>query len=472
MSTDSRRIRARQRRGRGFALSFAAVLGVLVLVAGAGAAVTVAQGPRVTDVSVDPAAGVAASGSRVILTTTQSLREVDAAQVEVEPATPFTVDTSGRSIGVRFSLPLRDAADYTIRVRDVQGVGAGPATTLEETFHTPPLEVYLLQRGSGEGDTIYRTDLSGEHIEPVFSHPHIEDYRATASHLVVSVLDDDDQASLLATDLNGDDVRELPLPGDGFVSQLQTADRGERIGYTYSDAALGAEGGRESVLYTASLADGAADEAPTEVALPGDDARVAEWRFVPDTDSILALTFDGRLLLAGADGSDAAPLGTALGIEGIARGSTEAIVERFEGMSVIGLTSGDERELGAPAEDLGSPGAVLPIPGDGAGTLRSFARISDASTLTGTTLAHVSDDGTTTPLLELDPTDALVQMCVSPSGRYAGILLAPDAVDNPYDRYRLPLPERTETRVIEIASGEEVGAFGGFGLSWCQVPPA
>ncbi len=63
---------------------------------------------------VDPAAAVAASGARVILTTTQSLEKIDVSQVRIEPATPFTVDTSGRSVGIRFTLPLRDDSDYTV----------------------------------------------------------------------------------------------------------------------------------------------------------------------------------------------------------------------------------------------------------------------------------------------------------------------------------------------------------------------
>lgn len=471
MSTESRRALSRRRRGRGFVLAFAAVLGALVLVAGAGAAVTVAQGPRLTDVQVDPAAAVEASGSRVILTTTQSLRPVDAAQVEVEPATPFTVDTSGRSVGVRFTLPLRDDADYTVRVRDVRGLGAGPAATIEETFRTPPVHVFLLQRGSGDGDTIYRTDLAGDDAAAVFSHPHIEDFRATASHLVVSVVADG-RAALLVVDQGSGDVRELPLPGDGFVSNLQSADRGERIGYTYSDASLGDEGGRESVLFTASLAERAADAPPEAVALPGEDARVAEWRFVPDSDSILALTFDGRLLLSSPDGGDAAPLGTALAIEGIARGSSHAIVERSEGMAVIDLTDGTEQPLAEAADDLGVPGAVTPVPGEGAGTLRAAAEIGDSATLASSSVVHVSDDGTVRALFSLDASDALVHTCVSPSGRYAALLISPDAADNAYDRYRLPLPERLETRVIEIATGDEVAALGGSGISWCQVPPA
>ncbi len=469
MSTDSRRARTRRRRGRAFAGAFTVVLGALVVVGVAGAAVTVAQGPRVTDVQVDPRAAVAASGARVILTTTQSLRAVSPAQVEVEPHTPFTVDTSGRSVGVRFALPLRDDTDYTVRIRDVQGVGAGPAATLEERFRTPSLQMHLLQRGGGSGDTIYRTGLDGDAV-PVYTHPHIEDFRATAAHLVVSVLDDDDAARLIVTDLDGGDPRELPLPGEGFVSNLQVADRGERIGFTYSDADLGADGGVESVLFTASAAEGAAGQAPTEVVLPGEDARVAEWRFVPDTDRILALTFDGRLLLAASDGADAAPLGTALGIEGIARGSAEAVIERIEGLRVVDLADGSEEPLVAPAEDVGVPGGVTPLPGEG--SIRRFADISATSTVLGTRVVRVGADGAVDPLVEVGPQDAVLQTCVSPSGRYAAVLLAPDAADNAYDRYRLPLPERVETRIVEIDTGEEIVGLGGFDLSWCQVPPS
>jgi hypothetical protein len=49
--------------------------------------------------------------------------------------------------------------------------------------------------------------------------------------------------------------------------------------------------------------------------------------------------------------------------------------------------------------------------------------------------------------------------------------VAPDAVANPYDRYRLPLPERLESHIVEIATGEEAAVLSGFDVSWCQVPP-
>ena len=47
-------------------------------------------------------------------------------QVTVTPETPFTVDTSGRSVGVRFGLPLYDDTEYTVAFDDVQGLGGGP----------------------------------------------------------------------------------------------------------------------------------------------------------------------------------------------------------------------------------------------------------------------------------------------------------------------------------------------------------
>jgi hypothetical protein len=469
MSTDGRTRagRARKRRSRAFIAAFVIVVGLLAVVGLAGAAASVAQGPRVTAVEVDPAAAAAASGSRLIVTTSQSLAEVDASQVTVTPATPVTVDTSGRSVGVRFTLPLFDDSEYTVTFAEVQGLGGGPAATFTETFRTPAADVFLLQRTSS-GDTIFRTDLGGEEAVPVFSDDHIEDFRATSSHLVISVREGD-EAQLIVTDLEGGSERTLPLPGDGNVTNLQSADRGELIGYTFSDADLGESGGLESALFTASLKESAADAEPTPVVVEGAEPRVAEWRFVPDTDSILLLSFDGSLLLTGSSGEQATALGSALSIEGIARGSSEAIVERGAGPVVIDLSDAAESPLVTPDTELGRPGAITAVPGGG--TVRLASPADESGRPTGTTVAFVADDGVTDILLEVPSTDAVLQTCVAPSGRYAAVLVAPDAVDNPYDRYQLPMPETLESRIVEIATGTEVVALSGFDISWCQVPP-
>lgn len=465
----TRSARSRRRRGRSFLLAFAGVA-VLLAVAGlAGAALSTAQGPRLTDAQVDPVAAASASGARLIMTTSQALQDVTPDQVTITPATPFAVDTSGRSVGVRFALPLWDDTEYTVRISDVEGVGGGPATTIEQTFRTGAAEFFLLQRGEDE-DAIYRTDLTGEQAVPVFRHPHIEDYRATSSHLVMSVRAGDDSggmgpAELIVSDLDGSNRRSLPLPGEGSITNLQSAERGDLIGYTYTDDSLGAAGGRESMLFTTSLRDRSAEPQAVEVA--GADSRVAQWRFVPATDSVLFVGFDGTLWLTDAAGADATSLGAALALDDVA--AQGAVVDRAEGLVLLDLTDGSEAALPSSDAEYGQLRTVQAVPGGG--TLRLYAKLDDRGIPRESVVAWVADDGASHPVAEVADTDTVIRTCVSPSGRYAVLAIAPDIIENRYDTYLLPMPTRIESHVVEIATGDEIVALSGLDSSWCRVPP-
>lgn len=490
MSTDvgsgaapTRRARARRRRGRAFGVAFTAVVGVLLVAGLAGAAMSTAQGPRVTDVHVDPKAAVAASGARLILTTTQALAEVKPEQVTITPTAPFAVDTSGRRVGIRFTVPLWDETKYTVRITGVRGLGGGPETTLTQTFRTGKESFFLLQRGEDE-DVIFRSDLSGEKAVPVFRHAHIEDYRATSSHLVISVREDaggeggtggaggsddvgepDGRTELIVTDLHGEHRSALPLPGEGTVTNLQSADRGDLIGYTFTDAGIGADGGRESMLFTMSLKD--PDAEPAAVEIQGADNRVVQWRFVPDTDRVLFVGFDGTLWLSDRTGKDAATLGTAVTLDGVS-GST-AIVDRAQGLIALDLTDGTEQPLAAPDTDFGQLRSVVPLPGGG--TVRLYAELDENGMPGDSIVAFVADDGTSSVIADVPVSDAVLRTCVSPNGRYTATVVAPDIIDNPYDQYLLPMPKRIETHIAEIATGDEVVALAAFDSSWCRVPP-
>lgn len=459
--------RARTRRSRAFIARFAVVVGILALVSGVTAAVSTVQGPRVTDVQVDPATAVTTAGARFIVTTTQSLDEVTPEQVTVTPDAPFTVGTSGRSVGLRFTLPLRDETEYTVRIDGVTGVGGTPPAVIEQTFTTPALSLFVLQRGGG-GDRIVSSTLSGREGTPVFSHEHIEDFRATTTDLIVSTMDAADRSHLVVTGLDGSGERELPLPGEGFVTGLQTADRGNLIGYTFTDAAIGTAGARESLLFIASLRGGGE---PTEVSVTGADPRVADWRFVPGTDSILLLSYDGTLLLASSSGGEAVALGSAVAIDGIARASTLALVDRGTARSSIDLADATESPLPPVDAALGQLDAVTPLP-DGS-TLRVLS-VLDGFRVASTTVAVVGADGAARELTQIAPGDALLHTCISPNARYAALMIAPNLVDNPFDAYRLPLPERVQTLVVSLDEGVDggvVSAVSGSSVSWCQTPP-
>lgn len=457
----SRAARRRARLSRGFAVRVLAVVGVLAVAAVLTGVLTTVQGPRVTAIESDPAAAVASAGSRIIFTTTQSLEEVAPEQVSVTPATEFTVDTSGRSVGVRFTLPLWDETTYTVRIDDLRGLGGGPAGSIEETFTTPPLQAYILQRGA-DTDTIFRVDLTGDGV-PVFEHPHIEDFRATAARLVVSTLEDD-VSRLIVTRADGSDPQEMALPGEGIVANLQSAETGNTIGYTFTDADISADRGRESLLFTGSTAD--PDAAPQPVERAG-EARVEDWRFVPGTDSILMLTFDGALTLVAPGGGDAVSLGNAIGISDIS--GTSAYVDRVEGPVVIELATAEEEPLSAAAADLGQLGSLMALPGGG--TLQALTPFDGLDAL-DTTLTRVSPEGETSTLATVAAGDALLQTCIAPSGRYAALVVAPEAVSNPYDGYLLPLPERLETRIVSFDDGAQVVPLAGFDLSWCRRAPS
>ncbi len=271
---------------------------------------------------------------------------------------------------------------------------------------------------------------------------------------------------LVVTDRSGQNAREIPLPGKGTVSALEAADRGETIGFTYT-APDGDQGKAiESVLYTVSIADPSAQ--PVAVAPAGTDARVAQWRFVPDTDRVLLVNFAGRLLLTSPGGATATDLGTAYALDGIARGSQVAIVQRIDGMVTVDLTSGAVSPL-VPAQAVaGSEGVVTPLPGAAHDTLRPYSVVTNGIAQ-GTTVYRVDVQGAASPVFTIAPSTSFLQTCVSPSGRYAAFLLAPDIASNPYDTYLRPLPRTLETHIVELGTGHEIVALAGSDISWCQA---
>jgi hypothetical protein len=450
---------------RRFLLTIGAVLGVLVLVGTAFGIVSLLQGPRISEVQVDAAQAIESSGSRVILTANQALAPIDPEQVSVEPAVPFTVDASGRGVGVRFTVPLDDSTKYTVRVADVTGAGGGPSTTLTTSFETPASHIFILRRDVDGKDKIFLTDLKGDGVA-VYEHDKINDFRATSNQLVVAV-EEDDGSRLLVMDRDGKNQRELKLPGDGYVGAIQVSERGGLVGYSYSDRELSDDEGRASVLVTQSL-NGKDDPQVIEVA--GKEASVFVWQFVPDSAAVLFIDFDGALSLVDRS-TDAGvqSLGLAATIQGISRGTYTAIVERLDATVVeLNLADGSEQPLAASDPDYGTASSITPYPG---GTLRHVVSRDEAGLPVGQAVIRVDDDGKATPLVEVSSADSILQACASPSGQYAAVVIAPELASNPYDGMLLPLPENVETHLIDMESGTEMVALTGFDVSWCQTAP-
>ncbi|MBW8761327.1 MAG: hypothetical protein JF592_01925 [Microbacterium sp.] len=451
---------------RRFLLALTAVLGVLVVVGAALGFVSLTQGPRITNVQVAPAEAIESSGSRVILTANQALSAIDASQVTVEPAVPFTVDAAGRGIGIRFTVPLDDSTKYAITVADVESTGGGPSATLKAHFTTPASSMFILRRDVSGKDTIFLTDLSGENAVPVYSHDKIDDFRATSTKLVVSV-EDDDLSKLYVMDRDGKNPRELKLPGKGYIGSIQVSERGGLVGYTYSDKEISEDEGRASVLVTQSLSGG---DKPKIAEVGGEQTSILVWQFVPDSAAMLFIDFNGALsLIDHSTDAGVQSLGLAANIQGISRGTYTAVVERVDGSVVeLNLADGSEQPLAASNPDYGSAITIVPFPG---GTLRHVVSVDATGYPNGQAIIRVDDAGTATSIVEVGSTDSILQACASPSGQYAAVAIAPDLAKNAYDQMLLPLPENVETHLLDLRTGKELVALTGFDSSWCATAP-
>ena len=453
-------------RDRRFTLTLLSVLGILTLVAGVLAVVSLVQGPRLSQVQVDPAQAIEASGSRLILTANQSLDAIDAEQVTVEPAVPFTVDAGGRSVGIRFTVPLHDDTTYRVAVAGVTATGGGTASDLETSFRTPAANIMLLQRSTDGADKIFLSDLSGEKAAVVFEHPRISDYRATADVLVVAV-EEDDGSRLLVMNRDGSGRRELPMPGEGYVSSVQVSDRAGLVGYSYSDRELTETSGRASVLVTQSLS-GAGE--PRVIQIDDKDVNVAEWRFVPDSSSLLFIDFDGALSVEDPTGdAGAQPMGKAASILGVNRGTYTALIERVDGSFVVlDLTDGTEEPLPPSDPDYGDAVGIEAFPG---GTLRHVIQRDELGMPTGQAVVKVDEKGAATVIAEVSGEDSILQTCASPGGQYVAVAIAPDLANNEYDDLLLPLPATMHTRLIDLVGDRELPTLSGFDISWCRTAP-
>lgn len=470
MSTERTRGGARRRRARwAFTRTLVIVIAALVVAGGAGAAFSLTQGPRTSTVAIDTLSVAEAAGQRLVFTTNQPLAAIDPAQVRVDPAAPFTVEASGRNVAVQFTYPLDADIEYTVSVTDVEGASGGPTVTISHTFRTGTPPIYVLQRRDDEDDAVFLTNLTGDEAVPVFTHPQIEDYRASRDGLVVETTDGSGAASLTAMELDGSDPKPLAVPGEGTIAGLQMADHDGLVGYTYTDLDISADSGIESALYISRVADPTADPLKIEV---GTDSRVVDFLFVPQTSSLVVLTFDGQLRLVDTARPDAEPvlLGGALALSGIERGTGRVIAEKSDGTVLIDLTDLSETPLVQPADldALGIPGPVVPtVEGK---TLRTFTQMGEDGYPESQTVGLVDETGVFEPVFELsDGGDAVMQTCASPSGRYVAVIVSPDLVNNPYDTYARPLPTRLETHIVDAQTGEDVTVIGGTDISWCAV---
>ncbi|WP_022903094.1 hypothetical protein, partial [Curtobacterium sp. B8] len=332
---------------------------VLIVVGALAAVVGAQQGPRLRAVSYDAAGLVAKPAQRVILTANQAVQAVRPADVVVRPAAAHTVTSSGNTIAVEFAGPLDYDRSYEIAVTGVRAPGQSSSATLRATVRTGSTDVLaLVPAGPGGGkDRIVRRSLDAGGATTVYADDGITAYARLGRSLVV-VRDVGRGASAidvvgLAGGVQDDDlpVERITLPtAAGRVTALHAADDGASFGFQYADTSSGRS--TDVGLYVVDMTGThmpvaiAPDGRPTTGAVP---MTVAQWAYVPRTESALVRTSGDDLVLVDMSGSVAAVrLGSATTLHGFVASGTTAVVETGTGIEYLDLTDGRRTPIATP----------------------------------------------------------------------------------------------------------------------------
>ncbi|MDN4648693.1 hypothetical protein [Curtobacterium sp. PsM8] len=449
-----------------FRRRFTAVVVVLAVVAALAAVAGSQQGPRLRSVSYDASDLVTRPAQRVILTANQAVQRVPASAVRVSPAAAFSVTSSGNTVAVEFAGPLDYDRDYTLSIRGVRAPGQAAASQLRTTIRTGSTDVLAVVPGrNGGADRIVRRDLGAAGIRTVYRAAGIAEYAVLARSLVVLRNDSSGHSAIDVVPLAGGvqdpsvPVERLSMPSPvGTAKALHAADDGASFGFVYADTSSGRS--EDVGLYDVDLT---GTHQPEPVGADGKPAigatplSVAQWAYVPRTESALVRTGTDDLVLVDMGGRNApVRLGSATYLHGFVGSGTTAVVETGTGIVQLDLTNGRRTALPTPAASTDQPylGRIAPL-AEG-----RYLRLVGSTRTDGTLAARIVrvDGARASRLAVTIPDDASVTaVCPSPNGQF--VALATRSADGAL------------VTVVDATSGALEASLAGTAIDWCTALP-
>lgn len=448
---------------RRFRRTWLAVVAVLAVAAGGLGAASVAQGPKLSSATVNPAAAVERAGARLVLEADQPLHDVTAADVAVEPAAPLELTLEGARLTVRFTGLLRYASAYRVEI-PVTSAATGARGTLRYAFTTPDVSTYSLERDPGGTDRVMRHSLAGGTPDAVVAEaPRIQQYAPLDGTAFALITRDEEGLPGLAIAADGT-VAPVATGPARDIRELHVASSGDLLGYVLdADGSTGT--GTLSLL---DLTD--SSWTPIEVRGPGGTSlAVLDWRFVPGTTSVVVQAADLQLYLVDpVAGTEPTPLGQHTELRGFLPGTLQLVVADPESGGIVDLADGTTTALALPAAD--APAALYPA---------AFVLTSRDSYLQlyvdpmGYTdvgaraiLYAVDASGTRELYRPATPTSRIGAVCLSPNGQYLAIEEIPgDAASDEYPG--APGWSGTTIYYLDATTGATTRGVTGMAPDWC-----
>ena len=424
---------------RAYARFSAVLLGSLAAVAVLLGVLNFSQGPRLSAIQVDPVAVSTEPSQTVTLIANQPLAAVTTQQVTVTPAVPFTVESTGERVVVRFAGPLAYGTEYVVSA-EVRGLQTAAQATLGEAFVTQDPLVNVLVRDDSGPDRIERQRLiSGKDRETVFSAPRIETYALLGEELLVVATGADEQP-VVGTVSQEDGAITPFVTGDfAAITQLRAEPSARMAGYVLAGVGLRGQAFRGTLLLQ-DLRFGAGP--PIEVL--GPDLRpleVADWAFEAGKPSIVAQDYAGAWYRF-------APL------------QGDVAAKPLAGPPASWEAKGAGVELGDARISL------VDATGHAAERWQQGTQL-----VVGTTDAADSDsDSDSEPASHLfspaAESSSIGRVCASPNSEFVAVEVV--SVEGVADGYLSEAGfSRTTTSFVRVANGEVVAQLGGMLPSWC-----
>ena len=444
---------------RGFWRGVGITLTALLVLCGTLFALGTVQGPKLSNVQLDVAR---TSTQQVRLIANQAVAPVAESQVEVSPAAPFSVETTGNVIAVVFSQQLDYKTRYTVTVSGVRSPARDSASTFESTFRTADASVYYLERGD-DADRIYTSGITPAERRLVYEADTIMEFAVVGKVLAVVTRNADRIDALSLVQIGTTIVEELVLPDDGWVTQVQASDSALTLGFVLTSIG---DNDYIRTLFTVQLASGR-ELVPT-LDLRGEPLHVLDWRFRPGTESLVVLDSSRALAVIDPAAPEAQlPLGDYLTISHLSQDGTTVTASDQFGFSE--LTIDDLRTERLPPALIDGVEPYLgeaQVLGDGSTLEVVFNYYAETNRFDSYLIRQ--DGSTSVPLYGEKGSNAMVlQFTVSPNEQYVAIELDPNTDTSQDDGYiGNSRPTNVTLAIVEIATGALVAEFEGFAVHW------
>tara|TARA_R110000868_G_scaffold411756_2_gene709113 strand:+ start:20675 stop:21847 length:1173 start_codon:yes stop_codon:yes gene_type:complete len=350
---------------------------------------------------------------------TRPIAPVAEADVQIEPAVPFTLDVSGSTLVLRFSTALRAATDYRVIIDSVQGATGGARGAAEASFRTAALTVDTLTTSSeGLSVPVVSTELGAGSGQTLVEGTGIREF-VRFDEVVALVQDlDRERSTLTLHELSGAGVQEFVLPEEGRIEQLGRVNTA--LLFTLSSADADPLPNFDSTLLRSDLA---GDPIPTAVlGLDGEPIATRAWFPIPNTAEILIAARDGSVLRGDPSGlTPFVPLGSYVDVYGLTPDGTGFVAADAFGPVLVDLASESNSRLTPSLIDGVEPyvGAVAMVDAE-----RRVAKVAIPDANGGFATRLALDDGATSTLIDLGASaSSIADFRVSPAGQYLFVVL-------------------------------------------------